>query len=210
VPLRSIVTSIREVDWAQFQTNFFAVFAPGALEQAPQMFVTQTRADDPVSRGTFQRRLAERFPNVSSIDLMAVQQALDRIIGRVVAAVRFVAIFSLVTGIIVLIGALATSRFQRVREGVLLKTLGATQRQVMRIALTEYAALGLLAATVAIVLSIAAGWGLVTFVFESDFALPIGRLAALAAGMVLLTMVVGVWNSRAIFRATPLAVLRAE
>jgi len=210
VPLRSIVTSIREVDWAQFQTNFFAVFAPGALEQAPQMFVTQTRADDPVVRGTFQRRLAERFPNVSSIDLMAVQQALDRIIGRVVAAVRFVAIFSLVTGIIVLIGALATSRFQRVREGVLLKTLGATQRQVMRVALTEYAALGLLAATVAIVLSIAAGWGLVTFVFESDFALPIGRLAALAAGMALLTMGVGVWNSRTVFRAPPLAVLRAE
>ena len=210
VPLRSVITSIREVDWAQFQTNFFAVFAPGTLEQAPQMFVTQTRADDPVRRGAFQRRLAERFPNVSSIDLMAVQQALDRIIGRVAAAVRFVAIFSLVTGIIVLVGALATSRFQRVREGVLLKTLGATQRQVMRVALTEYAALGLLAATVAIVLAIAAGWGLVTFVFESDFTVPLGRLAALATGMAALTMVVGVWNSRAIFRATPLAVLRAE
>jgi putative ABC transport system permease protein len=121
-----------------------------------------------------------------------------------------VAIFSLVTGLIVLIGALATSRFQRVREGVLLKTLGATRRQVIRVALTEYAALGLLAATVAIVLSIAAGWGLVTFVFESDFTVPMGRLGALAAGMAALTMVVGVWNSRSIFRATPLEVLRAE
>ncbi len=210
VPVRSVIRSIREVDWAQFQPNFFAVFAPGALEEAPQMFVTQTRIDDPIGRGAFQRRLAERFPNVSSIDLMAVQQALDRIIGRVVAAVRFVAIFSLITGVIVLIGALATSRFQRVREGVLLKTLGATQRQVVRIALTEYAALGLLAATVAIVLSLAAGWGLVTFVFESDFDVPLLRLVALAAGMAVLTVAVGVWNSRAVFRATPLQVLRAE
>jgi len=206
----SIITSIREVDWAQFQPNFFAVFAPGALEQAPQMFVTQTRVDDPVVRGTFQRRLAEQFPNVSSIDLMAVQQALDRIISRVVAAVRFVAAFSLITGIIVLVSALATSRFQRLREGVLLKTLGATRHQIVRIVLAEYAALGLLAAAVAIVLSIVAGWGLVTFVFESDFTVPMGRLAALAAGMAALTMAVGVWNSRAIFRATPLEVLRAE
>jgi putative ABC transport system permease protein len=210
ISVPSTITSIREVDWAQFQPNFFAVFAPGALEEAPQMFVTQTRADDPIARGTFQRRLAERFPNVSSIDLMAVQQALDRIIGRVVAAVRFVAAFSLITGIIVLVGALATSRFQRLREGVLLKTLGATRRQIVRIVLAEYAVLGLLAAAVAIVLSIAAGWGLVTFVFETSFAVPMGPLAALAAGMAVLTMGVGVWNSRAIFRATPLQVLRAE
>jgi putative ABC transport system permease protein len=210
IPVPSIIASIREVDWAQFQPNFFAVFAPGALEQAPQMYVTQTRADDPAVRGAFQRRLAEQFPNVSSIDLMAVQQALDRIINRVVAAVRFVAAFSLITGIIVLVGALATSRFQRLREGVLLKTLGATRRQIVRIVLAEYAALGLLAAAVAIVLSIIAGWGLVTFVFETSFAVPLGRLAGLAAGMAILTMVVGVWNSRAIFRATPLQVLRAE
>ncbi len=210
IALPSTVTSIRRVDWTRFQTNFFAVFEPGALEDAPQMFVTETRVGDPASRGTLQRRLAERFPNVSSLDLSVVQRAVDRIINRLIGAVRFVAVFSVLTGIVVLVGALATSRYQRLREGVLLKTLGATRRQIVRIVLTEYAALGLLAAVVAIVLSGVAGWGLMIFVFETSYRIPLGHLAALAGGMALLTMVVGVWNSLGLFRAPPLQVLRAE
>ena len=88
-----------------------------ALETAPQSFVTLTRIVDPAERGRFQRDLAERFGNVSTLDLSCLQEALERLVQRVVLAIRFMALFSLGVGILVLIGALATSRFQRVRGG---------------------------------------------------------------------------------------------
>ena len=210
IPVETRVTSIREVNWAQFQPNFFAVFEPGALDQAPQMFVTLARVEDPADRGKVQRLLAERFPNVSSVDLGLVQRTLDKIIGSMILAVRFMALFSLATGAVVLIGAVATSRFQRVRESVLLKTLGGTRNQILRVLLTEYLSVGTLAAVVAIGLSSLAAWSIMHFVFELAFTLPVLELAGLTVALVGITVIVGLWNSTEIFRATPLAVLRAE
>jgi putative ABC transport system permease protein len=120
------------------------------------------------------------------------------------------ALFTLATGAIVLIGALATSRFQRIREGALLRTLGATRGQLFRIVLAEYLALGLMAASVAAVLAGVAAWALATWVFEGRFALPVAPLAALTLGVVTLTVVVGLLNSRDVIRRTPLEVLRGE
>ncbi len=210
VPLTTRVASLREVDWARFEPNFFVVFAPGTLEAAPQTYVTLTRVDGAAARGVLQRRIAERLPNVTSVDLSSVQETLERLIDRVVLAIRFMALFTLGTGALVLVGALATSRFQRVREGALLRTLGATRAQLFRIVLSEYLSLGLLAAGVALVLAAAAGWALARFVFDGTFALPLGPLAGLGATVVLLTVVVGLANSREVLRRPPLEVLRAE
>jgi putative ABC transport system permease protein len=210
IALPSRVTSIREVDWARFEPNFFVVFAPGALEKAPQTLVTLTRIGSPAERGRFQRRLAERFPNVSTLDLSLLQEALERLVDRVALAIRFMALFSLGVGALVLVGALATSRFQRIREGALLRTLGATRGQVFRVALAEYLSLGLLASAVALVLAAAAGWALARFVFEGTFSLPLMPMTALTLGIVALTVVVGLANSREVIRRTPLEVLREE
>jgi putative ABC transport system permease protein len=210
LPVDTRVTSIREVDWAQFEPNFFAVFEPAALRGAPHMFVTLTRVEDARMRGRIQRILVERFPNVSSVDLGLLQRTIDRIVGSMIMAIRFMALFSLVTGAVVLIGAVATSRFQRVREGVLLKTLGGTRNQIMRVLLTEYLALGSLSALVAVGLSSVAGWAITRFVFESDFTIPVPQLAGLTAALIGVTVIVGLWNSTEVFRATPLEVLRAE
>ncbi|HUG27920.1 MAG TPA: FtsX-like permease family protein, partial [Gemmatimonadales bacterium] len=149
--VRSRVWSVREVDWGRFETNFFVVFATGALERAPQMLVTLTRVEDATARGALQRTMAERYPNVTAIDLSQVQQAIENVLDKATLVVRFMALFSLATGAIVLIGAVATSRYQRIREGVLLKTLGATRAQVLRVMITEYLALGLMAATASVV-----------------------------------------------------------
>jgi putative ABC transport system permease protein len=206
----SRVANLREVDWARFEPNFFVVFAPGALEQAPQMFVTLTRIDDPGARGRLQRALAERYANITTVDLSLVQQTLERLVERVTLAIRFMALFSLVTGALVLVGAIATSRLQRIREAVLLKALGATRRQLRRIALAEYLCLGLLSSGTAIVLASAAGWGLARYFFEGTFWLPLLELGGLAAAIVALTVAVGLWSSREVLKMTPLEALRAE
>ncbi|HET9275996.1 MAG TPA: FtsX-like permease family protein [Gemmatimonadales bacterium] len=204
------VASIREVDWGRFQTNFFVVFEPGALERAPQMMVTLVRIDSSDVRGLVQRRMAEQFPNVTAIDLSQIQSALDNIIGKAALIVRFLAGFSLVTGAVVLIGAVSASRLQRIREAVLLKTLGATRSQVLRILIAEYAALGVLSAVASIAIASIAGWALARWVFDSPFRLPALQLFALTLLLVTLTLAVGLWNSAEILKRAPLAVLREE
>lgn len=210
VPLRSRVRSLRAVDWARFEPNFFVVFAPGALERAPHTLVELARIDDPAVRGRVQRSVAERFPNITSLDLTLLQAAIEQLVGRVSLAIRFMAFFSLATGVLVLVGAVATSRYQRVREGALLKTLGATRGQVFRVVLAEYLALGLLAAVAAVGLSAAAGWALARFLFEVPFAFPASAIAGVVILTTLLTVTVGLWGSVEVVRKTPLEVLRAE
>jgi putative ABC transport system permease protein len=206
IPTR--VASLREVDWARFEPNFFVVFEPGSLEGAPHTLLTLTRIERAAARGTFQRRLAERLPNVTTLDLSVVQEALERLVDRVVLAIRFMAAFTLATGTVVLIGALATSRFQRIREGALLRALGATRSQLFRIVFAEYLVLGAMAAAVAAVLSTGAAWGLARWVFEGRFSPQPLPLAMLVLGVVALTVVVGLVNSREVIRRTPLEVLR--
>ena len=210
VPVTSVVVNLREVNWARFEPNFFAVFPSGPLDDAPQSFVALTRVDDPSLLGRLQRQVAERHPNVTSIDLTSIQQTIERIVGSVVLAIRFMAMFSLGTGIVVLVGALATSRYQRMREAALLKTIGATRRQVIRIMVTEYAALGALAAVVATGLATLGGWALTKWMFKVPFVIPWAGFGWLALILLLLTVVTGLWTSAALFRQSELEILRAE
>lgn len=210
VPIVTRVANLRTVDWARFEPNFFVVFPTGVLEDAPHSLVTLARVDDPAVRGQLGRSIAERFPNVTSLDLTLLQAAIEQLVGRVTLAIRFMALFSLATGVLVLIGAVATSRFQRVREGALLKTIGATRGQILRIVLAEYLALGLLAAAAAVILSAGAGWGLARFLFEIPFRFPAGAFIGLTGATAVLTVAVGLWGSIEVLRRTPLEVLRAE
>ncbi len=210
VPVYSRVTSLRDVTWARFEPNFFVVFAPGPLDNAPQSWVTMVQAPDAASLGTLERGVAQHAANVTSIDLGEIQRAITTVISRVVLAIRFMAMFSLATGAIVLIGAIATSRWQRIRESTLLRTIGATRGQVLVILCIEYAALGIGAALVAAVLAGGGGWALAHWFFHVPFALPWSRMLVLAAGMVVLTTVIGLWNSLEVLHRPPLEVLRAE
>src|SRR5690606_15492788 len=139
---------------------FYAVFEPAALRGAPMMWVFLARSEEPEARAAVQRDIVTEFPNVAAIDLTLAQQALDDVIGRIALVIRFLAGFSVATGFIVLLGAVATGRLQRIRESVLLKTLGATRRQIGSVLLTEYTVLGALAAVVGIGLALVAGWAL--------------------------------------------------
>jgi len=210
VPITTVVRSLREVDWARFETNFFVVFEPGLLDRAPQSFVVLGRVDDPAERGRVQRAVVERFANVTTVDLATLQGAVEKLVNQVTLAIRFMAVFSLLTGALVLVGAVATSRFQRIREGALLRTLGATRRQVLRVVLAEYLALGGLAALVGVGLAIVAAWAIAKWVFEGPFAVPAPALALLALGVTVGTALLGALNSREVLRLPPLQVLRGE
>jgi putative ABC transport system permease protein len=208
VPSR--VAVLRDVQWARFEPNFFVIFPEGPLEDAPRSYVLLARVDDPGGRARLQRAVVEAHPNVSTLDLAQVQRAIEAVLDKVVLAVRFMAFFSLAAGALVLAGAVASSRYQRVREGALLRTLGARRDQLLRILLAEYAVLGALAAGTAILLSTAAGWALVRFVFDQPFALPGPQLLGLLLTVLALTLAVGLAGSTEVWRRPPLEVLRGE
>jgi putative ABC transport system permease protein len=206
VPTR--VTSFREVQWANFQTNFFVVFSPDALVEAPKQFVVLADASDPASIARLQGALVSRYPTVSSIDLTLVRKTILDVIGKVTTAIRFLALLSLGLAIPVLFSAVSATRRQRLREGVLLKTLGATRRQVRNIMLSEYALLGGLGAFAGVALSTAGAWALVRFVFDQPFVPAALPMAAVAVAMMGISVVIGLLTGREVFSETPMAALR--
>nr|MBA3891291.1 FtsX-like permease family protein [Gemmatimonadaceae bacterium] len=208
VRVKTVITSLREVNWARFETNFFVVTEPGALERAPQQFVLLAHAATPESIALLQRDVVREFPSVSSIDLTLVQQTVGNVLSKVVVAIRFLAVLSLALGIPVLFSAVSATRRDRLREGVLLKTLGATRRQVGRIMLAEYAILGLLGSLTGVLLSLAAAWALSRFVFETTFVPAVVPALLVSAAMTLLAVAIGVMTGREVFRSTPMVALR--
>lgn len=210
VPVATRVAALRAVEWARFEPNFFVIFPEGPLDAAPRSYVLLSRVEEAGERARLQRRVVEAHPNVSTLDLAQVQRAIESILDRVVLAVRFMALFSLGAGALVLAGAVASSQQQRIREGALLRTLGATRSQLLRILLAEYAVLGVLASAVAVGLASAAGWALVRFAFATPFSFPGLPLLALLLAVMTLTVAVGLAGSTQVWRRPPLEVLRGE
>ena len=206
VPTR--VTSFREVQWANFQTNFFVVFSPDALTRAPKQFVVLADARDPASIARLQGAIVSRYPTISSIDLTLVRKTILDVIGKVTTAIRFLALLSLGLAIPVLFSAVSATRRQRLREGVLLKTLGATRQQIGRIMLSEYALLGGLGALAGVVLSTFGAWALIHWIFKSVFIPVLLPMLLVGLGMMALSITIGLLTSREVFAETPMAALR--
>ncbi|HEX5766170.1 MAG TPA: FtsX-like permease family protein, partial [Woeseiaceae bacterium] len=146
--------------------------------------------------------------NVSSIDLSLVAQTIAGIQDKAAAAVRFTAIFSLMMGIPVLMSAVAATRRERVREGVLLRALGASRRQIQRIMLAEYATLGALGTVTGVLLGIAGAWAAMWFLFEQRTLVIAPEVAVVGGIMIALTVTIGYLSGRDVFRAPPAEALR--
>ena len=210
IRIHSVVTSLRRVDWTQLEPNFFAILEPGILDDAPQNIVMVARIDDPEERARVQRDLVGSFPNVSALDFSRVQEAIESVLSRVRQAVGFLGGFSALAGLIVLLGALATSRLQRLREGALLRTLGARRRQVLTVLLVEYLALGSIATASGLILAVFAAWLMMPTVFEIDYSVRPGPMVVIWIMVVGLTVITGLTGSRDLLRRPPLPILRGS
>lgn len=208
VKVATRITSLREVNWGRFEPNFFAVFEPRSLARAPKQFVAVAAVGSDTTIARLQRLTVSRYPNISSVDLSMVRHTIGQIIERVSMAVRFLALFSLAMAVPVLFSAVAATRRDRLREGVLLKTLGATRAQIGRILLAEYALLGALGALTGMLLSFGGAWGIVHFVFNGTFSPAVLPAAMIALAMMALAVTIGLATGRDVFRETPMAALR--
>jgi len=206
----TVVSSFRKVNWARMQANFRVVFPKGILEDAPQFHVLMTRVPDARASARYQSEVVTGFPNVSLIDLGLVLKVLDELLGKISFVIRFMASFSMITGWIVLISAVRSSKNQRLRETVLLRTMGAKSSQVLTITAIEYLFLGLLSAAAGMIVAIAGSWALAVYSFGTDFSPAIGPVLLLPLSVILIVVITGVWSSRAILKQSPLEVLRKD
>lgn len=210
VPLSCTVGSIREVDTRRVRPFFFVVFPEGVLEAAPQFLIMSTHAADAQASGDLQRALFERFPNVSAIDLTLILQTVNAVLDKAGFIFRFLAGFVAGTGVVVLLGVMAGGRLQRLRESVLLRTLGASRAQVLAVQLIEYWILGTISACAGSLLAWLAAWGLGRWIFETRALPDFAPLAAFWIGTSLLTVGVGLLSGRRLLDRPPLELLREE
>ncbi len=208
-PLRARITSLREVDWSRFNLNFFMVFRPGDLDGAPGFFLVSGRIPEGSSSGALQRSLAVAFPNVSTIDLALVLERVREILGKIAWVVEGLAWFTAAAGLGAVAGVIANGREDRLRESVLLRTLGADRATVERIWVAEHGVLGLIAGGVGMTLASAAHAALAVWVFKSDPWPSPFWLGIFALGAATVSIALGWWLGRGISARPPLEELRS-
>lgn len=204
------VRSIREVDWSRLQPNFSIVFPTGVLENAPQFGVMTTRTHSDEGSAKLQQQLVREFPNVSILDLKRILSLLEEILGKIGWVINFMAFFSIFVGVAVLMGAIYSSKHQRVKQGALLRTLGAKGAQILKMIAIEYAILGFLGAFMGVLLAVLGSSLLAWMLFETTFAPSSIPFLIILPAITLLVFALGVGNSIGIVRNSPLAVLKKE
>ncbi len=210
VLMKTIVGSIREVDWRQMHPNFTVLFPAGVLEKAPQFSVILTAVPNDNISAELQRNLVAEFPNITVIDLRQVFTIVEDILDKVSWVINFMAFFSIITGIIVLIGSVRTSKYQRIKESVLLRTLGAKNAHILKISAFEYLFLGALGSSVGILLALISSLCLALLLFNEPFVPSLIPFVVFLPGITLLVLVIGLSNIRTVLNSSPLAVLRKE
>ena len=206
------VASVRHVEWQDFRSGgFMFVFRPGSFGDAPHSFISTLQGPaDADERLRMQVALVGRFPNVSIVDLREVLQTIQGIVQNVTLAITVVGGLVLFSGILILIGAVSMTKFRRVYEAAILKTLGATSRLIATMLLLEYGVLGAIAGTVGALGAIALSWAVARFALELSWAATPGITISGIVITTLLVALIGVLASLDVLRNKPLSTLRAE
>lgn len=207
-PLTTYVGSFRDISFRQLSTNFLVLFPDNVLNNAPQFHVIITKTKDEQQAAALQTQILKEFPNISMVNLAMVVETLEELLGKISFVIQFMAMFSILTGILVLISSLIISKYQRLRDSILLRTLGASSGTVSLINTFEYFFLGSLASVSGIILSFIATFLLSYYLFELPFRWAWAEAFALYAIITAITVVLGWLNGRDIINKPPMEILR--
>ena len=209
VPVEATVTNLRKVDWQSLTTNFFVILSPGALDGAPTTYVATARV--PASAETaVQDRVVQALPNVTAIPVRDVLERLGGVLDRLALAIRAIAAFSILSGLAVMLGALTASRYQRLYESVVLRTIGASRATVLRAFAVEFGCLGIAAGLGGTALAAALAWVVLRFLLTVPWRFDPAALTMGVAATTALAVLVGFLATFRLLGRKPLAVLRHE
>ncbi len=210
VLMETEVKSIRRIEWSQMQMNFSVMFPKGSIEDAPQTNVLTTQAPTDSIAAKMQQTLVMDHPSVTVIDIRSVMGLVEGILGKIAWVINFLAFFSILTGFIVLIGAVRTNKFQRLKENAMLRTIGATSAQIFKMTALEYVILGILGALSGTTLSVIGAYLLSTFSFRTPFVISWLPVILVPLLVTLAVAIIGILNNRNIIKTSPKEILRGN
>jgi putative ABC transport system permease protein len=203
------IANLRDIAWQSLSINFFMVASPGLLSHAPHTHIATVRVAD-AEQGALLRTVTDALPNVTGIRVEDVLSAIAVLLDQIAAALTVTGGLTLLAGTLVLAGAIAAGQRRRVREAVILKTLGATRRQIRAAWLTEFGVIGLVAGVIAAVAGSGASYGVAHYIMHTDWIfLPVTLIYTLA-GALSLMLLFGYVGTAAALRARPAPLLRNE
>lgn len=208
--LETQVASIRQVDFTQMRESFTLVFPKGSLEGAPVMYAVSANISNKDSMSTIQNQLVDRFRNISVIDLDLIFESISAITSKIELAIQFMFSFSVLTALIVLINSLFLSRYQRLKENAVLRTIGASSKRLTRINIFEFLIVGILAISMGLILSLIVSWVLMVFVFKVDYNPEILNALILVSITLLIIVLMGIVNNRSLINASPMSILKGN
>jgi putative ABC transport system permease protein len=208
--LQCTVAELHEISWERLFSNFPIIFRSGQPAGIPSSWATGAQITDAVMGARLQKQLSTQLPGTTIFDIAAMTAVIGDMIERGSWLIHSLSLLTVFTGLIILAAVLLAGRRDRVEESVLLRTLGASRRQIRRILIWEYLLLGLFASATGALLSLGAGWLLATGVFKVPYTAwhwPLAAAIALVCGT---TALLGMALSRGVARHPPLTILRAE
>jgi putative ABC transport system permease protein len=206
--LKTYIGSYRDIKFNQVSTNFLVLFPDNVLTNAPKFHVLITKTSNDREAADLQAEVVRKYPNISVINLGTIVETLEEILGKISFVIQFMAFFSIATGILVLISSLIISKYQRMRESILLRTLGADSTTVSKINTLEYFFLGSLASLSGILLSFLATFLLTKFVFDLPYRGAYQEAVVVYVAITLLTIFLGWLNGRNAVKVPPMEILR--
>ena len=205
--LKAEIVSLRKVGWDSFRVNFFVIAPPGVLEKFPASYVTSLHLAP--ERSVLLDALVKRFPNLLVIDVAAILGQVQRMMDQVVRAIEFVFLFSIAAGLLVLFAAVSSTHDEREFDAAVMRTLGASSRQLRAVQAAEFALIGALAGLFAALGATAIGYVLADKVLNLPYAInPWVWLAGLLIGAAGVT-VAGLLGTAKVLRTPPMQVFRA-
>lgn len=199
------ISSLRKVDWSSMRVNFFVLFPRAAMPELPSTYIAAFRAP---KGGELDRQLSHDFPNITNVDVSAQIQQVQQVLDQVIQAVQFLFAFTLATGLVVLLGAVSSTRESRIREFGLMRALGASKQLLAQVQRAELLGVGALAGALAGLVALALGSLLARYVFEFDWGgSPWVPLASAALGA-LLAQAAGWWSLRGVLQRPVMVTLR--
>ena len=177
------IANLRDVDWSSLELNFALIFAPGTLEQAPHSFLAAAHLPAEQEEELY-RQITASFPNVSAVSVREILANVARTLDHIGWAFKGMAAITLLTGFLVLVGAISADQHRRIRDAVIYKVCGSTRQDILRVFAAEFLLLGLITGGVSLLIGTLAAFAILEGPLNSDF--------QLQGMVVLLTLLTGI------------------
>jgi len=207
--ITATIASLREVDWRTLDLNFALLFSPGVLENAPQTHIASIHLPAEHEETAF-ATITSKFPNVSAIGTREILKNVSRTLDRIGMAFSSMAAIALITGFLVLAGAVSADQHRRIHDAVIFKVCGATRFDILGAFAAEFLLLGLIAGCISAVVGSLAAMGILKGLMKMSFTLHPGTIITTILTGIILTLLLGLLGTWKALGHKPASYLRGE